>query len=257
MRFTASISLICRFTFGAFAGMAQTLTCTFQFVASGTVGAQSFTNANITITTVGFTGNVLASGSVNGPYWRLTNALATINSFGIGTFQFMAATEIIAVETNDNSLVQTEAVGVALVPIPSLLNFQWEVPTTGPWTMLTPIMPSVSGVSVSGWNYTPVITTDGYTLNLYDEFMPLTFQAALSPGVPCAGSAAGNATDVQAVINEALGAAPAITDMNGDGVVNVVDIQFVLNAVLGCGITTSDITPAGFSTRIPVFRKRP
>ena len=88
------------------------------------------------------------------------------------------------------------------------------------------------------WNLSPVITNNGYTLNLYDGGGPLTFQAVLSSGVPCAGNPNGNMTDVQSIINEALGAALASTDMNGDGVVNAVDVQFVLNAVLGCGANT-------------------
>ena len=51
------ISFICLLMFGAFAGMAQTLTCTFQFTGSGTLGTQAFTNAAITVTTVGNTAN--------------------------------------------------------------------------------------------------------------------------------------------------------------------------------------------------------
>jgi hypothetical protein len=35
------------------------------------------------------------------------------------------------------------------------------------------------------------------------------------------------------MINEALGAAPAVNDLNGDGVVNVLDVQIVSNAALG------------------------
>jgi hypothetical protein len=42
-------------------------------------------------------------------------------------------------------------------------------------------------------------------------------------------------TDVQAIINEALGVTPATNDLNGDGVVNVSDVQIVINAALGLG----------------------
>jgi hypothetical protein len=41
----------------------------------------------------------------------------------------------------------------------------------------------------------------------------------------------------QAIINEALGVAPAANDTNGDGVVNAVDIQIIINAVLNLGCT--------------------
>jgi hypothetical protein len=44
-----------------------------------------------------------------------------------------------------------------------------------------------------------------------------------------------NAADVQQIINEALGLAPAINDLNRDGVVNVVDVQIEINAALGLG----------------------
>ena len=38
--------------------------------------------------------------------------------------------------------------------------------------------------------------------------------------------------DVQRAINEALGEAPAVDDLNGDDVVNVVNVQMVMDAVL-------------------------
>lgn len=43
--------------------------------------------------------------------------------------------------------------------------------------------------------------------------------------------------DAQAMIDEALGVAPALNDLNGDHVVNVVDVQIVINAVLSLGCT--------------------
>jgi len=43
--------------------------------------------------------------------------------------------------------------------------------------------------------------------------------------------------DLQQVINEALGSATPVNDLNGDNVVNVVDIQIVMNAALGNGCT--------------------
>ena len=46
-----STSIAFLLMFGAFAGTAQTLTCTIQSVGSGTLGTQTFTNAAITITT--------------------------------------------------------------------------------------------------------------------------------------------------------------------------------------------------------------
>jgi hypothetical protein len=40
-------------------------------------------------------------------------------------------------------------------------------------------------------------------------------------------------TDVQEMINEALGIGKPAYDLNGDGVVNAVDVQLLVNAVMG------------------------
>jgi YD repeat-containing protein len=42
-------------------------------------------------------------------------------------------------------------------------------------------------------------------------------------------------TDVQTLINEALGVQPAAHDLNSDGLVNVVDVETVVQAALGRG----------------------
>jgi hypothetical protein len=48
-----------------------------------------------------------------------------------------------------------------------------------------------------------------------------------------------NVADVQLVVNEALGAAAAVSDLSGDGVLNVVDVQIVIDAALGLGCSGS------------------
>jgi hypothetical protein len=78
------VSLVWLMTFGAFAGMAQTLTCMFQFTGSGTLGTQTFTNAAITVTTVGNTANRRVSTIES----YLINDSASIVISGVGTFQF-------------------------------------------------------------------------------------------------------------------------------------------------------------------------
>jgi hypothetical protein len=45
--------------------------------------------------------------------------------------------------------------------------------------------------------------------------------------------------DVQTIINEAIGAASAANDLNGDGLVNVADVQIEINAALSLGCTTN------------------
>jgi hypothetical protein len=39
------------------------------------------------------------------------------------------------------------------------------------------------------------------------------------------------------MINQALGAAKALNDLNHDGAVNVIDVQIVIDAVVGLGCT--------------------
>jgi hypothetical protein len=48
-----------------------------------------------------------------------------------------------------------------------------------------------------------------------------------------------NVSDVQQIVNEALGVAPAVNDMNHDGKVKVADVQVVINAALGLGCSAS------------------
>jgi probable HAF family extracellular repeat protein len=58
-------------------------------------------------------------------------------------------------------------------------------------------------------------------------------------GFICAVSGNGSVsvTDVQQMVNEALGTAGGGNDVNGDKVVNVVDVQIVINAAVGLGCT--------------------
>jgi hypothetical protein len=55
----------------------------------------------------------------------------------------------------------------------------------------------------------------------------------------CSCDVDGNGTvgigDLQLLINQVLGLAPATCDINGDGHVGIADIQIVINAILGMG----------------------
>ena len=53
--------------------------------------------------------------------------------------------------------------------------------------------------------------------------------------VSCAitGDRTASVADVQLIINEALGAARAVNDMNHDGVINVADVEILIDAALG------------------------
>jgi hypothetical protein len=65
----------------------------------------------------------------------------------------------------------------------------------------------------------------------------LILDAVDSTGVPTCyvnGNLAVSVSNVQLIVNQALGVAPAVDDLNGDGVVNVIDVQ-IINAALGLG----------------------
>jgi hypothetical protein len=67
------------------------------------------------------------------------------------------------------------------------------------------------------------------------SFTPQVFQVASAQSACSISQSATPITDVQLIVNQALGAMPATNDLNGDGVVDVVDVQIVTNAALGLG----------------------
>jgi hypothetical protein len=235
--------------FGVFAGNAQTLTCTFQFTDSGTLGTQSIDNAEITITTVGFIGNIV-DGFAGSGGTGLYNTSASIAISGVGTFPFTAQTGITAFTepTNGTPVYQYiyfEATGQ--LPLTTVIYANSSSATTNPWGMASSVGPLPLMAEIESWSQTGIII-NGQRLSLYDTYTPLTFQAVLTPGVPCAGTPIGNITDIQSVINEAMGIEPADADLNADGIVNVVDVQTVIDAVMGCGL--SGTTSANFRKRL-------
>jgi thermitase len=80
-----------------------------------------------------------------------------------------------------------------------------------------------TNVSTSGVN----VTTNVSTL--------VNFKFSTSLG--CSVSGGTSVSEVQQMINEALGVSSGVNDLNGDGVVNVVDVQVLANYVLGLGCT--------------------
>jgi hypothetical protein len=245
------LRLLCLLIFTVCGACAQTLTCMFDFIGSGTIGTTTFTNAEVLITTVGFTANAIASTAAGSA--SLANDSASIVVYGVGTFHLSGPTGIssqltptdAAPGTSVNQAISFTVAGQPLVLLSAV--------TTSPWAMWNTYLGppafdqnsdgtfslSPADGQLENWNSLPVITLDGYTINLYSTTgsIPVTFQALLSAGVPCPGTPNGDVSDVQAVVNEALGVEPATTDMNGDGIVSVVDVRAVTDAVLGCGAT--------------------
>jgi hypothetical protein len=81
-------------------------------------------------------------------------------------------------------------------------------------------------------NQVSVSTTGSATAQTSDT-------ATVVPLSPCDTNLDGitSVADIQKVVSQVLGGAPAVNDLNQDGNVDVVDIQIVIRAVLG-GVCT-------------------
>ena len=118
-----------------------------------------------------------------------------------------------------------------------------------------PALSTPDGVSTSGSSFVfsmfsdlagtvPVLTSDtthGFALRVDANLGGTTTVTDSSPGAavtnPCDIKQNGsiNVADVQLIVNQALGVAAAVNDLNGDGLVNVVDVQIEIGAALSLG----------------------
>ncbi len=74
----------------------------------------------------------------------------------------------------------------------------------------------------------------------------------VSPSCAITGDATVGISDVQQMINEALGGAPTVNDLNGDGRVNVNDVQIVIDAALGQGCLSSSVSTTARVRAVPI-----
>src|ERR1035441_9871205 len=239
MKIRASIiSLICLLTFGAFAGMAQTLTSTIQATASGLIGTlatatspfkgQVFTNATVTITQVANTANRLPC-CTSGYY--IPNDSASISISGIGTFQITTP----SYSFSDPHIDPVK--GVTSVEIgfwtgvggnyPTFPNVDFVYPASTPWNMLSsfgPIQPSVVDISTI-WG---ALTTSGGALQLnqgtssFSGSFQATFTGAppaptlIRSGVLSHIAAGGGWTTVITLVNTSSAAVPVTVALHND-----------------------------------------
>ena len=227
MRTARIVSLICFLMFGAFAGMAQTLTCTFQFTGSGTLGTHTFTNAAITITTVSNTVHPhLANGNVTN---TVDNTSTSIAIGGVGTFQFTVPTEIDVSTTPPNAAPGTSVTENLSLGSSGYLYLVWVItPTTNVWNMLSSIGPITSQTGwIMNWNLAPMVTNGG-TANIYSTNgnTPITFQAIFNgtpptptltrTGVLSHIAAGGGWTTVITLVNTSSAAVPVTVALHND-----------------------------------------
>ena len=234
------LSCIWLLTFGAFAGMAQTLTTTFQFTASGYVGnpatattpfqGQMFTNASIT---------VLASGSATnrsyaGNTYCIQNDFATVTISGVGTYRFPYSSVQSQAEVDPIKGITGIMVGLWVGdsegPVScnsAFPNFGVLLPRSSPWDMAS----SMGPVQVMNSGYPGrAMPTNGGTLQFSTNppVMSITmgFQATFT-GTPPAPSlirsgvlshiaAGGGWTTVITLVNTSAAAAPVKVVLHGD-----------------------------------------
>jgi hypothetical protein len=110
-------------------------------------------------------------------------------------------------------------------------------PAFSSFTQLGSLSFTVPAAAAVGQSYS--VTIPGAGASLANATIPLSIAAAptVSVGKPCdvGGGATATVSDLQEIINEALGLALPVNDVYHDGVVNAVDVQAVANAVLGLG----------------------
>jgi uncharacterized repeat protein (TIGR01451 family) len=243
------------------------------FTAPSTGAGATFANGQATYTATTNSSGIATSLSLT------ANATAgsysvTASATGMSTTASFSLTNLKApiltiLEAPANTFVQ----GQTAVFTITVGNAAGAGPTSGPVTVTETVPNGLTLLSMSGgpaWNCTvPASCTANAVLNGGSTFPAITVTLSLPSNAPAlltnqvSASGGGSApaaaldptpvfsactvtqssspsvTDVQQLINEALGIAPPANDMNGDTMVNVLDVQIVLNAAMGLGCTAS------------------
>jgi hypothetical protein len=227
---------------------------------SGTLGASSFTDAQVSLTITGNSSGIVAgTGGLSG--YVLNSGTATVNISGLGTATLTHPMAIVStVQTPLDGLYgvvfldTNTGTGILYQAGPAFYGY-----LLGPFGTL-----SSAGGPASGRQVQSFFPTDKGELSLIyaSGSGSSTFNASLqtSPTAECdiTGDTTTSVTDVQTEISEALGVAPPLNDLNGDGAVNVADLEVVADAVLGLGCSPGGATPASsnISTHPDVTARR-
>jgi len=232
----------------------QTLACSFGDMAAGASTSVHVTSATSASVCATYSNTATASATNSGS--AASSATITV----VCPDLTIAKSHIAAFNQAQNGLTYTVTVSDA----------SGAGPTSGQVTVTEAIPTGMTLVSMSGdstWNCSaPPVCTTGTVLSGGSSYPPITVTvnvsstaaAHLTNQVQVSGGGAANAnasdlttiapftcdlnadgvvnvSDVQLIINEALGVTPAVHDLNHDGVVNVADVQKVINAALGLG----------------------
>jgi len=224
---TNSTKLFCLLALSSLAGMAQTITCTFQFSASGTIGTKAFTNATVMVTTVGSTANRQPNGQAG---YYIINDSASISISGVGAFQFTVPIfTYVATPGNNAPGTGRTLIGFGDAQSGNFTSNAGLVDAIlsgfNSWNMLDSIAPIQTGGSIVQWNR-ETITTTGGTANLFDgNPQAITFQAAVSGTTPIPPTRSGVLSHVAAgggwttaitLVNTSTTAVPVTVGFHGD-----------------------------------------
>ena len=197
--------------------LSETITIEITAVANGSLGTQNFTNAPTTITGVGDTANVVASGTVN---LLLEGLEVSVEIEGIGSAVF---TDVIQAISNNNSDLggfgnTSNSTGLLFVFNDAFADYD----------LLSDLDPvSGFGVIVIG---IPHQTTSG-SFRMFDIIGDATYSATVTPSCPVQlgdinQDGAINLLDVSPFVDLlANGAFACQADINGDGSVNLLDVD--------------------------------
>ena len=195
---------------------------------------------------------------------QVTNQVTVSGGGGVmaGLQEFTQLDSLVINQTDSGPFLQGRT-GTYNITVSSSM---WSGPNSGTVTLTDTLPPGLTLVSMSGTTWDCPIGGTSCTLNNpTNGYPPVTVTVNVASGtaspavnvvsVVSSGFVSATATDTtpvyaqcnvtvdantsvsdaQRVINEALGAAAAVDDLNSDSVVNVVDVQIVVNAVLHLG----------------------
>jgi hypothetical protein len=235
---TTRISLVWLLMFGAIAGMAQSLTSTFSFTASGYLGTpatatspfqgQTFTNASVTITAIGNTTNR----TYDSNNYCIQNDSATVTISGLGTYRFPYSALHSQAQIDPVKGITGDTIGLWVSengPYPfcnaAFPNVDVFIQRSSLWDMTSSLGPT----QVTNSNYTGLaMPTSGGTLQFSPSGLSVTmgFQAVFTGAPPAPTltrsgvlshvAAGGGWTTVMTLVNPSSTAVPVQVALHGD-----------------------------------------
>jgi len=226
-----TLKLLFTLLFGVCTCMAQTLTSTFTFTASGYIGTpatattpfqgQTFTNANIIIAGVGNTANR----TYDSNNYCVHNDAATVAISGVGTYQISSSAIHSQATVDPTKGITGETIGL-WIPDPGFCNAAFpfvsvSVQGSSLWNMTSSLGPIVGSSQLLG-----MITTSGGTLQFSSNSPTIEFQGILT-GTPPAPTltrsgvlshiaAGGGWITVITLVNNSSAALPVTVELHND-----------------------------------------